>query len=216
MGFNLQTLIGLLGTIAGLGVAAKIFWSVAMYERGARFRLGKPVYKKTKTGKVLRVLFPGRPGVTIPFVWKLIKIFVGIRVKETDDIEVMRFDPEHGERQAWIMKGELNFRVQSSRPRLLRAMTRAEDINQVVLSHAQAAIRQALYDNPVGTLETSEEIHQAAKALCKSDLNGVGVSLTKVNVAKLRQADATIMANALKKSAGVNIETLTAMMQRFK
>lgn len=215
MGFNWQTILGLLTTVAGAGILAKVFFSVTMYERGTLFRLGKPVYKSDKRyGKVLRILLPGRPGVWVPFVYKLIKISVAIRVRATEDMEMMRWDPEHGERQAWICKAEINYRVQTNRARLTRAMTRANDLDQTVQSVVQDAIRQVLYENHVGTLESSFLIHAAAKENCKRRLNSLGVSLSRVNVFKLRQLDATILANALNgNDDDGQSTTLTAIQQ---
>lgn len=246
MGFNLGTLATLVGTVAGAGILAKIFFSVGKMERGVLYRLGKPVYKKVKgkkrqiyiklpllprfklpiiyrrdksegTERRIRVLIPGRPGTWVPFIWKLLKISVAIRVRQTEDIELMRLaSPDTMVREAWICKAEMNYRAQTSRRSLDRAMTRANDLDETVKSAVQDAIRQVLYENPVGTLESSRDIEMAVKENCKSRLMTLGVSLSRINVYKLRQADATIMANALRENAGVDLKTIAALTHRFQ
>src|SRR5436309_1942917 len=89
----------IIGAIAGGGIFAifkYIFFQVGSYERAVLTRLGKPVLRHSKKlGKnVQRILSPGRMAAWVPFLYKPLKISVAIRVMETPEIKMMRYDPE--------------------------------------------------------------------------------------------------------------------------
>ncbi len=206
-----------------------VFYQVEPTERALVTRLGKPIPRRVKSprktlhmrlwpGKTLTIALPRRPfewavdgegklwllspghfAMVIPFWHKVKKVNVSIRTKSTVSIETMRFDPEWNEHQAWMCEARVNFRVQTSRERVRRAILRVDDLNETALGHAEAAIRHVLQSNPVGTMESSGEIFTAAKAECKSDFDKLGMALTKVNVHKLVPKDAQIMGNSIRK-----------------
>jgi hypothetical protein len=172
--------------------------------------LRRPFKKdETRVGK-LWFLSPGHFATVIPFWHKVKKINVAIRTKNTVSIEMMRFDPEWKEEQAWMCEAKINYRVQTSRERVRRAVIRADDLNETAVGHVESAIRHVMQHNHVGTMETSGQIFEEVRKLCKRDFDKLGLALTKVNVYKLVPKDAQIMGNSIRKmSATGDIDATT-------
>ncbi len=181
--------------ITGAGLMKFMFFSVQKNERGVWLRLGQPV--RHWFGAKPRILRPGRPGIRFPFVWRLIKVSVNVRTNRTEDIETTRHDPAHTGRQKWIIRCDVNWRVQTNGYRVVRAALRAEDLQETVMALITNALRSCLYAADVGTMETDDAVLAAVRKRCGTALAGVGVSVNSVNIIKYAPVDAQILANAI-------------------
>lgn len=194
-GNPLVGVVYLITLVTGAGLVKYSFFTVRRDERGVWFRLGNVVpHWFTDQPKILR---PGRPGVRFPFVWKLVKIPVNIRTNRTEDIETTRIDPRWPGPQKWIIQCDVNWRVQASDFRLMRAALRAEDLQETVMAIVTNALRSSLYAAEVGSMETDAQVFAAVKMRCKAKLAGLGVSISSINIIKYAPVDAQILANAI-------------------
>lgn len=188
-------LIYVISLIAGAGLFKFAFFTVRKNERGVWLRLGQPVrYWSDSRPRILR---PGRLGVVFPFIWRLDRIAVNLRTSRTEDIETTRFDPAHSQRQKWVFKADVNWRVQTDGYRLVRAALRVEDLPETVLAIVMNAIRSSLHAATVGTVETDAEVLAAVKDRANAQLAATGVSVSSINVIKYAPVDAQILANAI-------------------
>ena len=179
----------------GAGLVKYSFFTVRRDERGVWLRLGNVVHQwSTDKPKILR---PGRPGIRFPFVWRLVKISVNIRTNRTEDIETMRTDPRFPGPQKWVIQCGVIWRVQVSEFRLMRAVLRAEDLQETVMAIVTNALRSSLYAAEVGSMETDAQVFAAVKMRCASKLAGLGVSISSINIIKYAPVDAQIVANAI-------------------
>lgn len=181
--------------VTGAGLMKFMFFSVQKNERGVWLRLGHPV--RYWFGPKPRILRPGRAGVRFPFVWRLIKVSVNVRTNCTEDIETTRRDPGYPQRQKWIIRCNVNWRVQTNGYRVMRAALRAEDLQETVMALITNALRSSLYAADVGTMETDDAVLAAVRKRCGAALSGVGVSVNSVNIIKYAPVDAQILANAI-------------------
>lgn len=198
--------IYLITLVTGAGLVKYSFFTVRRDERGVWFRLGNVVHQwSTDWPKILR---PGRPGVRFPFVWRLVKISVNIRTNRTEDIETTRIDPRCPGPQKWVIRCDVNWRVQTSGYRLMRAVLRAEDLQETVMAIVTNALRSSLYGAEVGSMETDAQVFASVKMRCKAKLAGLGVSISSINIIKYAPVDAQILANAISSAstAGASID----------
>jgi regulator of protease activity HflC (stomatin/prohibitin superfamily) len=184
--------------ITGAGLVRFAFFSVRKNERGVWLRLGNVV--QCWFGDEPKLLRPGRPGVRFPFIWRLVKISVNVRTNRTEDIETTRRDADYDRRQKWVIKCDINWRVQSSGFRVMRAALRPEDLQETVMAIITNAIRSSVYAEEVGEMETDGQVLAAIKLRAKSKLAGLGVSIGAVNIIKYAPVDAQILANAIEQS----------------
>ncbi|MBJ8348939.1 SPFH domain-containing protein [Antrihabitans sp. YC2-6] len=181
--------------IAGAGLVRFSFFSVRRNERGVWLRLG--VVVRHWVGDRPKILRPGRPGVRFPFVWRLVKISVNLRTSRTEDIETTRADPHHDVRQKWIIRCDVNWRVQTDAYRVARAAMRADDLDETVLAIVTNALRSSIYGQEVGRMETDADVLAEVRRRSRAKLDGLGVALNAVNIIKYAPVDAQILANAI-------------------
>ena len=185
----------ILTLITGAGLIRFMFFSVRRNERGVWLRLGNVVY--TLRGRRPKILAPGHPALRFPFVWRLVKVSVGIRTNRPPDVETMRADPADGVRRKWVLRCDVNWRVQTGAFRVARAALRADDLEETVVATITNAVRAALYAAPVGTMETDADVLAAIKPRCSAQLAGLGVAVTGIKIATLAPVDAQVLADSI-------------------
>lgn len=190
-------LVYLLSLATGAGLIKFMFYSVRKNERGVWLRLGNPVHVWfTNTVRILR---PGRPGIRFPFIWRLVKVSVNLRTNRTEDIETTRCDDAFALRQKWIIKCDVNWRVQTSGFRVVRAAIRADDLEETVMAIVTNGLRSSLYDADVGAMETDRAVLADVKRRCAPKLAGLGVAVSAINIIKYAPVDAQILANSIER-----------------
>lgn len=190
--------------ITGAGLVKFMFFSVKRNERGVWLRLGAVTYQRRfwlcgMRGEA-RILQPGRAAVRLPFMWRLEKVFIGIRTSTTEDIEPVRLNPQTGNRQKWLGRFQVNWMIQPTPDELVQAALRAQDLEQTVMAIVTGALYDCLATHAIGTIEECQTIQDSTVALCQEKLRELGARIETIQIVKLAPVDAEILAGGMKHS----------------